>query len=91
MLTFKDCLALCDLSEEEVKAIAEHEHIPQLAAMELGNYLVRTPDGVPMIRKMIVDDIAAADARGDTVHALKLRYVLYRFAITHPDPHVQTR
>ena len=85
MLTFKDCLALCDLTEEEVKAIAEHEHIPQMAALELGNYLVHDPDGVPMIRRMILDDIGDAEARGDRLHALKLKVVLCQFVVKHPE------
>lgn len=41
MLSLEDCIALCDLTEEEVLAIAEHEHIPEMAATELGNYLLR--------------------------------------------------
>ena len=85
MLTFKDCLALCELSEEEVKAIAEHEHIPQLAALELGNYLIHTAEGVPVIRRMILDDIASAHARGDRLHALKLKVVLCQFVTNHED------
>jgi hypothetical protein len=38
-----DCLELCELSEEEVRAIAEHEHIPEVVALELGDYLIRGP------------------------------------------------
>ena len=45
MLSLEDCLALCDLSEAEVLAIAHHERIPEIAAAELGHYLVRTPAG----------------------------------------------
>jgi len=36
MLTREDCLALCELSEDEVAAIAEHEHVPEIVAMEMG-------------------------------------------------------
>lgn len=43
MLSLEDCLGLCDLSEDEVLAIAEHERIPEIAAVELGNYLLHTP------------------------------------------------
>jgi hypothetical protein len=39
-LTLEDCLALCELSEDEVLAIAEHERLPEPVAVELGNYLV---------------------------------------------------
>jgi hypothetical protein len=55
-LTFEDCLGLCDLSEEEVLAIAEHEHIPAIAALELANYLIRTPAGEDRVKAMIRDD-----------------------------------
>jgi hypothetical protein len=65
VLCLEDCLALCDLTEEEVLAIAHHEHIPEIAAAEFGNYLTRTPEGEFYIKAMIRDDIAAASARGD--------------------------
>ena len=42
MLTLVDCLDLCDLGREEIEAIAEHEHLPEVIAAELGNYLVHT-------------------------------------------------
>lgn len=84
MLTFEDCLGLCDLTDEEIAAIAEHEHIPAMAALELGNYLVHTPEGVPVLKRIILDDIAAAERREDWKHALKLRLVLRHFVRTHP-------
>ena len=30
MLTLDDCLGLCDLSRDELDAIAEHEHLPEV-------------------------------------------------------------
>ena len=57
MLSWVDCLSLCDLTADEVRAIAEHEHIPDIAAMELGNWLIVTPDGRKMIKRMILDDL----------------------------------
>ena len=85
VLTLQDCIALCELDEDEVDAIAEHEHIPEIVAAELGNYLVHSKNGVPMLKRMIVDDIAAARRRGDLKHALHLRLVLRHFIQTHPD------
>ena len=38
MLTLQDCIELSELSEEEILAIAEHEHIPEMLAIELGNF-----------------------------------------------------
>lgn len=85
MLTLEDCIALSDLTEDEILAIAEHEHVPEIIAAEMGCYLVHRPDGPPLLRRMILDDIANAKARGDLEHALRLRLVLAHFIRTHPD------
>lgn len=85
MLTYEDCLGMSDLSEEEVKAIAEHEHCHEIIALELGNYLVHTADGQPRIRRMILDDIASAEARGDLLHSARLKLVLLRFCDRYPE------
>lgn len=85
MLTYEDCLGMSDLTQEEVDAISEHEHLHAIIALELGNYLVHTPDGQPRIRKMILDDIGAAEARGDAAHSAKLKLVLKNFCEKFPE------
>lgn len=84
MLTLEDCIGLCGLSEEEVLAIAQHEHIPEMAAVELGHYLVRTPEGELCIKAMILDDIAQAAAAGERDRELTLKLVLCNFIDQHP-------
>ena len=84
MLSLEDCLALCELSEEEVLAIARHEHIPEMAAVELGNYLVHTPEGEMRIKSIIRDDIARARQRGERHRELALRLLLRDFVLQHP-------
>ncbi|MFO1364179.1 MAG: hypothetical protein U1F45_17275 [Burkholderiales bacterium] len=83
MLTLQDCLDFCELTEDEVLAIAEHEHLTEMAALELGSYLVCTPEGERRIASMIVEDIDCARTRGDFQHAAMLRLVLQRFVATH--------
>ncbi len=85
MLTFQDCLGLCDCSAEEIRAIAEHERLPEIIALELAEYLVHSPGGVPMIRRMIVDDISAAREAGDSERVHRLQLVLKHFIATHSD------
>ena len=85
MLTLEDCIALSGLTPEEIGAIAAHEHIPSIVAVELGKYLVETPDGCQRIRAFIGDDIAAAEARGDDRQALRLRLCLQHFIAHHAD------
>ncbi len=83
MLTREDCLALCELSEEEVAAIAEHEHVPEVIAMEMGQYLCHTPDGEARIERMIIDDIETARQHGNHAHMAKLVAVLRHFIDNH--------
>ena len=82
MLTLEDCIALSDLTKEEIDAIAEHEHLPTVIAAELGSYLVHTAEGRKEIRAIIRDDIAAARAGGDYRHSAKLKHVLRHFIQT---------
>ena len=56
-----------------------------MLAVELGNYLIHRPDGVPLLKRMILDDIEAARRRDDHRHAFKLRLVLRHFIRTHPE------
>jgi hypothetical protein len=45
MIALADCLAMCGLSEDEVLAIAEHEHISEIAAAALAQYLLNLEHG----------------------------------------------
>ncbi len=79
MLTLQDCLEYCELTEAEIEAIAVHEHLSPIIAAELGDCLVKSPQGVRQIRRFILDDIARAESRGQFNRVRKLRQVLERF------------
>jgi hypothetical protein len=44
MITLEDCIALCGLTEAQVLAIAEHEHLPEIAASALASTAWRKPE-----------------------------------------------
>jgi hypothetical protein len=69
MITLQDYIAMCDLDEAEVLAIAEHEHMPEIAAAALAQYLLTREHGAETIRDMLRDDIRSAIAGGDRPHA----------------------
>jgi hypothetical protein len=45
MLSLQDCLDMAEVTESEIAAIARHEHIPPIVALELGHHLLRLPGG----------------------------------------------
>lgn len=84
MLTMQECLELSELSEDEIHAIAEHEHVPDIVAAELGACLLQSDVGTWLIKRYIREDLALAEAGGQANKAERLRQVLTQFTATHP-------
>jgi hypothetical protein len=87
MISLEDCIAMCGLTEDQVLAIAEHEHMPEITAAALAQYLLKQEHGPDRIRCMIVDDVRAAQARGDRQHVQVLLHTLHHFLRDYPDVH----
>ena len=79
MISLEDRVGLSGLTEEEVLAIAEHEHSPEIAA--LGQYLSRQERGIEQIRDMIVHDVRQAQQGQDKQHIVVLLHVLSADAV----------
>lgn len=84
MITLDDCIALCGLTEEEVLALAEHEHVPEIVATGLASQLMKQRHGPDKVRTMIVEDIRSALRRGDHRHAQELFAALRHFLSANP-------
>jgi hypothetical protein len=86
MITLEDCIGFCDLTEEEVLAIAEHEHLPEIAAAALAQFLLSQEHGSEKVRNMIIDDIRQAQlANRSEGKVLMLLHVLHHFLKAHPE------
>ena len=84
MLTFNDCVSFSELTEGEIEAISEHEHVPEILALELAQALLKSPGGIAQIKRFILDDIQHARACGNAAKAARFQAVYYRFDATHP-------
>ena len=85
MVDYESALAIANLTQEEVDAIAHHEDMTATAAMEMGSYLCETPEGERRLKRIILDEIEAAKERGNHAAAAKLRLVVRHFVETHPE------
>ncbi len=65
MIALEGCLGLCDLSPDEVRAVGDHEHLPDILAAALGSHLLQGKHGAAKIRTMFLDDIRTALRRRD--------------------------
>jgi hypothetical protein len=83
MLTWTDCVELSELTEDEIDAIAQHEHIPEMIALEMGNYLIHTHTGEKRVKAMIRDDIRLAEEEGKKDRVAMLKLVLKHYLEHH--------
>lgn len=87
MLSMRDCLDYCDLTEDEIELIAEHEQIPDVAAAQLVCGLVQTREGVLIITRYMQDLIERATERGDVDKAQRAARLCEQFMTDHPVRH----
>ena len=85
MLSLQDCLDLTDLSDAELSAIARHEKIPPIVALELGHRLIQTDAGVETLRQFIHDDIMSAQRQNRCRDCEQFSRTLADFNEKHPD------
>lgn len=87
MLSIRDCLDYCDLTEDEVALIAEHEGIPEGAAAQIVCGMVQTAEGVLVLTAFMQDLIDEATRRGEVERARRAQAICNRFIADHPLPH----
>ena len=85
MISIKDCIDYSDLTEDEVTAIAEHEHLPYVSAAQLACCLAQSQDGTEVLRCLLKDAVCDAASCG---HAEALRVAqraYHQFTSNHPE------
>ena len=65
MLSLRDFIDMCDLTEEEVTAIAEQERLPAIIPAQIGCAMLRSERGVAYIRDVLRNRAEQAVDRGD--------------------------
>lgn len=85
MLSLKDCLDMSEISDAELAAIARHERIPPIVALELGQKLIQSAEGVEILRQFILDDIADAQRHGRCRDCDRFSRALADHLEKHPD------
>jgi hypothetical protein len=84
MLSLTDCLDFCDLTDGEVVAIATHENVPKIVALQMGVNLLKSHDGIETVDRFIREDLAEAERHGNHAEVAYWHGVLTRFRSAHP-------
>lgn len=83
MLSLTECCDFCGLTDDEVHAIAQHEHMPELSAAALGQHLLESEQGIRVIKRFMREDVQSAKFHGHPDVAQALTQVLAHFKETH--------
>jgi PP-loop superfamily ATP-utilizing enzyme len=87
MLSIRDCLDYCDLTDDEIELLAEHEGIPDVAAAQMACGLVQTPEGVLLLTRCMEELLERAEEAGEADKARRARAAYARFVSDHPLTH----
>ena len=82
-ISLEDAIALCGLTQEEIEAIAEHEHMGDVEAAAMAANLLQSDEGIVKIAQFILEEVQNAQAGGKTAHAAALKTVLKHYIEGH--------
>lgn len=85
MIALDDIEDMSCLDRDQIAAIAEHEHLGDMDASMMGEYLMHLHKGAQKVQQMICDDLRVAMRKGDLSHARQLFQTLQRFIKDHPE------
>lgn len=84
MLSLRDCLDYCDLTDDDVALIAHHASIPEVAAAQMLCGMVQTPEGVLVLNRYLEELEAQAAQAGHSDIAARAQCARARFSAILP-------
>jgi hypothetical protein len=84
MLSIRDCLDYCDLTDDEIALIAEHERIPNIAAAHIACGMVQTVEGLALLGRYLEELAERATVSGQADKAARARAFHTRLKAIHP-------
>lgn len=85
MITLDDIEDMTCLTRDEIAAVADHEHLAEVSAALMAEYLMHQPKGPQAIQQMICDDIRDALHKDDLDNARALFGTLRQFISDYPE------
>ena len=87
MLSLRDCLDYCDLTDEDVAIFANQACIPKAAAAHVMCGMAQSVEGILAVTRCLWDAEDQARQAGKAEQAARARRARVRFTATHPLTH----
>lgn len=85
MITLDDIEDMTCLTRDQITAVADHEHLAELSAALMAEYLMQQHNGPQAVQQMICEDIQAALHESEIDRARALFGTLRQFVLDHPE------
>ena len=83
LLTVQECVDMSELSNEAIRAIAEHKHVPEVVAAELGQEMLKSTGGIAEIQRILEEDLELAVQAGEQHMINGCKRALERFIASY--------
>ncbi|MGD9520560.1 MAG: hypothetical protein AB7V67_01330 [Tepidiphilus sp.] len=84
MLTLRDCLDYCSLTEEEIGLLAEHHDLPAEAAGLIACSLSQSDEGIVVLTNWLLEIAERAIEDGNAAKAQQAHEACKRLLADHP-------
>lgn len=84
MLSMRDCLDYCDLTDEDVAIFAAHTRIPKASAAQVMCGMAQSIEGILAVTRCLWEAEDRARQAGLAEEAAQVQAARMRFMATHP-------
>ena len=84
MLSLRDCLDYCDLTDEDVAIFAEQASIPKVTAAQVMCGMAQTVEGILAVTRCLWEAEDRARQAGEAEQAARAAAARKRFTASHP-------
>jgi hypothetical protein len=84
MLTLRDCIDFSGLTEEQLEAVARHEHLPLVLAAEWVEEMAEDNVGCRKLAAILAEELAEERRLREFGLAAHTRHALLEFLASHP-------
>lgn len=84
MLSLVDCIAFSGLTDDQLDAIADYQHLPPVLAAEWAETMLDSPAGRDIVETMLRREVAIAADHGKADCVRRYRQGLVEFVRVYP-------
>lgn len=83
MLTYQDCADYCDLTEDEIEALADGTGLPPIEVCAIVQQYTDSPQQCRKFMRFLQDYLEKVELSGDDEHSHRVHEAMHHFVANH--------